>query len=139
MEEETKAISDVAQIEVLTQPASDIATVTSERPAAVATMTASLVPFIALICERLFFMWIIYEGSNDLWMILTITACVNTIYYASYTKITKKKHKVELYAAFKLSRTPAIPIPLVALLAYCYFYIIITIINSSQPLLDLST
>ncbi len=78
----------------------------------------SLLPLAVLMGERLLFLWMVYEGQDDLWTLLTIASIICTVYYWAYVNRVKKKHKVELFAAFKLSRTPSIPIPVVAFLAY---------------------
>jgi hypothetical protein len=62
--------------------------------------------------------------ESNLLIILILISAFNTIYYYTYTLVSKKKHKIALYVAFKLSRTPPISLLTIAFLGY---YPLITI------------
>eukprot|EP00826_Nyctotherus_ovalis_P053427 TRINITY_DN6947_c0_g1_i5.p1 TRINITY_DN6947_c0_g1~~TRINITY_DN6947_c0_g1_i5.p1 ORF type:complete len:116 (+),score=19.77 TRINITY_DN6947_c0_g1_i5:93-440(+) len=72
------------------------------------TTSRALIAVLILLCERTCFLWILFNDTTELWVTLLITAVLHMAYYAVYTKVSKKKHKEQLYLAFKLSRTPAV-------------------------------
>eukprot|EP00826_Nyctotherus_ovalis_P048713 TRINITY_DN5765_c0_g1_i11.p1 TRINITY_DN5765_c0_g1~~TRINITY_DN5765_c0_g1_i11.p1 ORF type:complete len:157 (+),score=25.39 TRINITY_DN5765_c0_g1_i11:114-584(+) len=82
------------------------------------TMVQILVAAVVLLVERNSFISALCFAGSNLLTILVIVSALNTVYYYVYTLVSKKKHKIALYAAFKLSRTPPISLLTIAFLGY---------------------
>lgn len=85
-----------------------------------ATMAQILLAVAVLFVERTSFISALCFAGSNLLVILVIVSALNTIYYYVYTLLSKKKHKIALYEAFKLSRTPPISLLTIAFLGYCF-------------------
>jgi len=91
------------------------------------TILSIILATTVLLVERTCFISAILRGKQSLLIILILISAFNTIYYYIYTLLSKKEHKIALYAAFKLSRTPRISLLTIVFLGYYYF----TLIDSS--------
>ncbi len=116
---------DKSDLKSADEPGSADATLASERgdvlPASEDRREAiltSLVPIVVLFAERVFFLWMVYYGKNDLWTLLTATAVVRLFYYWARTGYSEQSHKAELLSVFHLNRAPSVSIFVVIFLAY---------------------